>query len=340
MKSALNYLSLLTLLFGLPASATNDCNCTPCKTINNENWSLVPDVDEQWKCPDACLYRETSGEERCFCDPGDTDYTLTCDAASSSDCQCGLAARRVKIVGGEDTEVNEYPWQVALVYLGFSMVQPYCGGSLISDQWILSAAHCTKSRGDVEYWKAVLGEHDYMISTETDHIRADIELIVDHPEYDDETVNFDFTLIKMTEKIDFSTYPHIRPICLPANGENTYNSYAAIVTGWGTTSSDGESSRTLQEVDVNVLSNDECKNDYWYEPDQITEQMLCANIDGGGQDSCQGDSGGPLITSGSGQNYELIGVVSWGAGCALASYPGVYARVTQQLDWIGDTTAD
>ena len=253
--------------------------------------------------------------------------------------------------------MNEYPWQVALVYQFTSLS---CGGSLISDQWILSAAHCTRARGDVEDWHALLGEHDIATSTETDHFIADIDLIVDHPEYDAETTNFDFTLIKMKQTIDFSAYPHIRPICLPANGENTYSNFGAIVTGWGTTESGGPGSNTLQEVDVNVLSNDLCKNDYGYGADEITEQMLCANIDGGGKDSCQGDSGtdftdfinvieitgGPLITSGSGngvtpgQNYELIGVVSWGAGCALALYPGVYARVTQQLDWIEATTVN
>ena len=84
MKSALNFLSILALLCGLAGTASADCNCTPCKTINNggvvEDWSLVPAADEQWKCPDACLYRETNGDERCFCDPGDTEYELTCDA--------------------------------------------------------------------------------------------------------------------------------------------------------------------------------------------------------------------------------------------------------------------
>jgi len=95
---------------------------------------------------------------------------------------------------------------------------------------------------------------------------------------------------------------------------------------------------------VKVLKNSECKNDYGYSSNDITDQMLCANVEGGGKDSCQNDSGGPLVTAGTGDgvtpggNYELIGVVSWGTGCALANYPGVYARVTKQLEWIYDTT--
>ena len=144
------------------------------------------------------------------------------------------------------------------------------------------------------------------------------------------------------------------------NDEQTYDNFIATVTGWGTISSGGPVSNKLLEVDVNVISNTECKNDYYYDPDEITEQMLCANVDGGGKDACQGDSGiwitpllqlvfackgGPLVTSGSGngmtpgQNYEQIGVVSWGIGCASGDFPGVYARVSKQLDWIKETTS-
>eukprot|EP00091_Calanus_sinicus_P012600 TRINITY_DN28266_c0_g1_i1.p1 TRINITY_DN28266_c0_g1~~TRINITY_DN28266_c0_g1_i1.p1 ORF type:complete len:184 (-),score=31.66 TRINITY_DN28266_c0_g1_i1:55-606(-) len=173
----------------------------------------------------------------------------------------------------------------------------------------------------------------------------DIDLILDHPNYDSDTTNFDFTLLKMRNNIDFSLHPHIRPVCLPRNDELTYANYLATVTGWGTISSGGPVSNKLLEVNVNVLSNTECKNDYSYSPDNITAQMLCANVDGGGKDACQGDSGGPLVTAGSGtglapgQNYEQIGVVSWGIGCAFSNFPGVYARVTTQLDWIKESTA-
>merc|ERR1712013_352624 len=99
----------------------------------------------------------------------------------------------------------------------------------------------------------------------------------------------------------------------------------------------------LSVVSVKVMSNTECMSMYSYHPlAWISDQMLCAMVAGGGQDACQGDSGGPLVTSGDGdgQNYELIGVVSWGDGCAGASSPGVYSRVAAQIAWITETTAD
>jgi len=258
-----------------------------------------------------------------------------------SDCKCGLAKRSTRIVGGEVTEVNEYPWQVGIVTARSSSV--WCGGSLISNRWILTAAHCTQGES-ASGIQALLGEHNYKDTTETTMVRMGISKIENHPDYNHDKTNYDFSLLKMKKTISFSDYPHIRPICLPVDATNDYYGFVATVTGWGTLASGGSLSNKLREVDVKVVKNSECKNDYGYPSNAITGQMLCANVDGGGKDACQGDSGGPLVTAGSGDgvtaggNYELIGVVSWGAGCAEAAYPGVYARVTKQLDWISDTT--
>merc|ERR1719187_11532 len=128
------------------------------------------------------------------------------------------------------------------------------------------------------------------------------------------------------------------------------------VTGWGALYSGGGAPKELQEVDVKVMSNAKCDIMYknldkkLHPMYQITKNMICAaeEYGNGEKDSCQGDSGGPLITERQGvrvngkQQYEQIGVVSFGEGCADARYPGVYARVTEQLDWIkenrkGDT---
>ena len=282
---------------------------------------------------------------------------------SSPDCYCGVAGRSTKIVGGRETGVGEYPWQVGFNYI-HSREPNYCGGSLINNLWILSAAHCFDGVQDARTrypasWVVYLGEHDYQDNTETDRIVAYIELIRNHPHYYHRTTNYDFSLIKMRTPIDFLSNPHIRPICLPTSDENNYENYNAVVTGWGATAG-GIPARKLQEAAVMVISNTECKRAYRdLYPHHLNDQNLCARAPG--RDSCQGDSGmsgylselslqilfttgGPLITAGHGsgrvpgENYELIGVVSWGEGCADQRYPGVYARVTQQIGWIRENT--
>ena len=273
------------------------------------------------------------------------DIFLFADPESSPDCLCGVAARSTKIVGGRETGVNEYPWQVGFKRKDRSYM--FCGGSLISNQWVLSAAHCFccgEGKDDPTKYDAVLGEHDYKDNTETEHVTKDIEIIINHPDYEetDYYINFDFSLIKLKSFINFSAYPHIRPVCLPTSPDKTYEDYDAVTTGWGATG-DGRLANKLQELTVRVLSNKGCREDYRYHHSQIKDQMLCAY--NSGKDSCQGDSGGPLVTAGHGsgvvpgQNYELIGVVSSGVSCADPEFPGVYARVNNQLDWIRETTA-
>ena len=125
-------------------------------------------------------------------------------------------------------------------------------------------------------------------------VRMGISKIENHPDYNHDKTNYDFSLLKMKKTISFSDYPHIRPICLPVDATNDYYGFVATVTGWGTLASGGSLSNKLREVDVKVVKNSECKNDYGYPSNAITGQMLCANVDGGGKDACQGDSGKKL----------------------------------------------
>lgn len=241
-----------------------------------------------------------------------------------------------KIVGGQETEVNEWPWQVGMVWSGSSSV--FCGATVISDEWILTAAHCTDGTAASEI-QVLLGEHDYWNDNDG-QVRMAISEIVNHPDYDSSNVDNDFALLRMADKINWAATPNIRPACLPEYTAGDYDQWMSTVTGWGTTSSGGSTSNFLQEVDVQVISNDVCNNAYG----GITENMLCAQdaSGNGGSDACQGDSGGPLVSCGMdgncgttpGQNYDLIGVVSFGIGCAQADFPGVYARTTAALDWI------
>ena len=162
------------------------------------------------------------------------------------------------------------------------------------NRWILTAAHCTveKSASGIQ---ALLGEHDYQDTTETTTVRMGISKIENHPDYDNENLNYDFSLLKMEETISFFEHLHIRPICLPVDVTNDYHGFVATVTGWGNLASNQPGgTNKLREVDVKVLKNSECKNDYGWGITWghiITNQMLCANVEGGGKGPCQRDSG-------------------------------------------------
>jgi len=253
-------------------------------------------------------------------------------SATKNTCNCGQAVRTTRIVGGEETEVNEFPWQVAMFFELFFA----CGGSLISDRWVLSAAHCIVDP-DVTKYLLVLGDHDLTINTETAELAMGVEKIIVHKKYENnKQFNNDFALLKLDGVIDWSMYPNIRPVCLPSDS-GLFGGATATVSGWGATATANVSPQ-LQKVDVKVLLNKQCKNDYGYAPADISKKMICAAVPEGGKDACQGDSGGPLVTADESNNYLLIGVVSWGEGCADANYPGVYARVTTALRWITKKT--
>ena len=116
--------------------------------------------------------------------------------------------------------------------------------------------------------------------------------VVTHPDYQKGTrKNYDFALIKLATSVDFVQYRNIRPICLPEDSSKDFVGEYATVSGWGNVEEGGENSNVLQEVEVKVISDESCKNDYSYKESDITDQMVCANKEGGGQDSCQNDSG-------------------------------------------------
>jgi len=266
-------------------------------------------------------------------------WTAICKKPAPTNCRCGLAKRQSggRIVGGETTEVNEYPWKIFVLIGRWD-----CAGSLLSDQWMLTAAHCIDFGTPESSIKVRLGEHNIRTSSESQLLKLGIEKIVYHPNFDWETYNYDLALLKLEAPVNFNAYPHIRPICLPESTNNNYAGYDAIATGWGRLGLNDVFSNVLRDVTVKVITNAECKATS-YADEKIFDSMLCAGVPNGGKDSCSGDSGGALMTSGAGngvtpgQNYELIGVTSWGEDCAKAEYPGVYARVTKALNWIKTT---
>ncbi|XP_068999183.1 trypsin-3-like [Embiotoca jacksoni] len=225
-----------------------------------------------------------------------------------------------KIVGGFECRKYSVPYQVSL-FSGYNI----CGGTLLSEEWVLCAAHC-KSKSNVE---VRLGEHDIWEPEGTEqHIMS--AKFIRHPDYNPRTQDSDIMLIKLSKPATLNNYVH--PAVLPSKCAT--DGTMCHVSGWGSLRPSNEGSRyphKLQCVDVPLLSDDTCFNAY---PFQITENMICAGYLEGGKDSCQGDSGGPMTCDG-----ELQGVVSWGHGCALRKKPGVYTKVCNYLSWIKNTMA-
>ena len=226
-------------------------------------------------------------------------------------------------MGGQPADKNEYSWLVGLV----SKISnsPFCGGSLISSNTVLTAAHCKVS---VNLFRVHVGEHD--VTKSDGEMKIDASEWINHPRYDAPTSNFDFAVLRLAHHVTFSN--SVSPICLP-NPRRTYEQREAVAVGWGTLQSGGSSPDVPHEVGLSTITNKQCTTSTLYSSDDITDNMICARQPG--KDSCQGDSGGPLMAyEGGGRYFSVIGIVSWGFGCALEDAPGVYSRVTDQLDWI------
>uniref|UniRef100_A0A4W5MBZ7 trypsin n=2 Tax=Hucho hucho TaxID=62062 RepID=A0A4W5MBZ7_9TELE len=222
-----------------------------------------------------------------------------------------------RIVGGYECEAHSQPWQASL-NIGYH----YCGGSLINDQWIISAAHCWMNP-----WSqlAILGDHHIWKHEGTEQYMS-VNAIYWHQSYDYQTLDHDIMLLKLAHPVTLNKF--VKPIALPTACPKAGD--MCVVSGWGNIYTDSVFNPfNLQCVDIPILSKKACEESY---PGQITDTMVCAGYLEGGKDSCQGDSGGPVVCNG-----ELQGVVSWGYGCAEHSNPGVYAKVCIFNDWLTST---
>ncbi|CAK9832521.1 PRSS8 [Anthophora retusa] len=244
--------------------------------------------------------------------------------------ECGIrtqAPSQARIVGGGSSSAGSWPWQVALYKEG----DYQCGGALINERWILSAAHCFYHAQD-EYWVARIGAtrrgsfpSPYEQVLRLDHISL-------HPDYIDNGFINDIAMLRLEEPVTFSDY--VRPVCLPQSEPRSGT--MCTVTGWGQLFEIGRIfPDTLQEVQLPVISTEECRRKTLFLPlYRITSGMLCAGLKDGGRDACLGDSGGPLVCSGSDNKYTIHGITSNGYGCARPGRPGVYTKVHHYLPWI------
>jgi secreted trypsin-like serine protease len=254
---------------------------------------------------------------------------------------------QLAIVGGEDRDISWAPWQVALVWesAGSDWQGQFCGGSLISASWVVTAAHCLHGLSESEILsdlRIVSGE-DVLDQTEVSDMT--VSKVVLHPAYNDTTYANDIALLKLRTPLILRV-GSVGVLSLPST-EPAANTLARI-SGWGSTwvsdevfdypffsDSDTQFPTQLQGAEVWVQSGSQCASDYGDQFDD--ERMLCASVDYYLVDTCQGDSGGPLATLESGR-WVLSGVTSWGSGCAWIS-SGLYTNVANYHQWISANVA-
>merc|ERR1712112_682761 len=241
-----------------------------------------------------------------------------------------------RIVGGEEASDGEFPWQVSLRSIGALGATHFCGGSIINENWILTAAHCCA--GQIPATMHVVAGGIKLNNFENEEEPRNLDAIIGHPDYSAATISNDACLLKMKEPFEWTEF--VKPIALPAAGQDTAAGSMVTGTGWGTTSEGALGlPNVLHKVSVPVVSDEDCNASYGASGYAVADSMLCAGLPEGGKDSCQGDSGGPFFSNESPETRELLGIVSWGIGCGRAGYPGVYTEVSYFVEWITETMA-
>uniref|UniRef100_A0A182QDV6 trypsin n=1 Tax=Anopheles farauti TaxID=69004 RepID=A0A182QDV6_9DIPT len=246
-------------------------------------------------------------------------FSLVVVAATAAS---GLVAPKRQIVGGFPVDISEIPYQVLLRHNGSAL----CGGSIISPDWILTAAHCVhhltsdrltiRAGSSFKTWGGVIRQ---------------VSRIVVHPNYVHSTKESDCALLELEEPLVLNDST-IMTIDMPEQDEeDPVQGSRAIVSGWGRTKNRLESNLILRATFLPIVSRNNCRRVYG--SNSITDRMLCAGFIDGGHDSCQGDSGGPLVV-----DDLLVGIVSFAIGCAEPGLPGVNARVSALRDWIREVS--
>ncbi|XP_061564540.1 prostasin [Cololabis saira] len=247
---------------------------------------------------------------------------------------CGVAPLNTRVVGGDNATPGSWPWQVSIHvnYLGTHI----CGGTLISDQWVLTAAHCIVLN-DPRGWKLYFGRNT-QAGPNVNEVSRTVTKVIVHSNYNDTLYNNDIALMRLSSPVTYTNY--IRPICLASSSSQFHNGTSCWATGWGDirASEPLPNNVPLQEVKIPIIGNKQCTCNYIPAKEAtITSNMVCAGQENKG--ICQGDSGGPLQCK-QGSSWIQAGLSSFGVPCALAGFPEVFARVSQYETWIKESVGE
>merc|ERR1719500_2737637 len=252
---------------------------------------------------------------------------------ATTQCGCGYAPAAGRIVAGQ--EVNPMHSRPDQVYLqscstaGCAM----CGATLLNKRYAMTAMHCVTEATNLV---VALGEHNIRQDIENQKVQGiQVERVIKRPDYDTTSINNDIALLRLASDVQFNN--NVIPACLPTDSSQQYTNWEAVVSGWGTTSEGGSTSAVLKETTQTILSSTDPVCVRGSQDSPVPSSKMCGYK--AGTDSCQGDSGGPLVVKEDGR-WTVVGVVSYGLGCARTGYAGVYARVTNYLDWINTNIAD
>jgi V8-like Glu-specific endopeptidase len=230
--------------------------------------------------------------------------------------------RSARIIGGSEASPDSYPWMTSLQS---SSGEHICGASLISPQWVATAAHCIEDAVASDL-QVVIGDYNLQ-SKDTGEVKRSVKRVIAHPDYNED---HDIAILELSEAVDKAPVEMISLAQLKSLTAGT----SLTVMGWGNRATEGEDfPDKLHEVNVPLVSTEQCKQNYSSVGVDITDNMICAGFAEGGKDSCQGDSGGPLLIQ-QDSKWLQLGVVSFGEGCAAPNYPGVYTNIANYGEWI------
>jgi len=233
-----------------------------------------------------------------------------------------------RVVNGEDAKPHSWPWQISLQSDGSGRWSHVCGGTLISSEWVLTAAHCISSRPN---YRVVLGKHN-LKATEEGSVALRAAKIITHDDYNTMLSRNDIALIKLSSPVTFSDT--IMPACLPESGFVLPDGAPCYVSGWGRLTTSGPPADILQQALLPVVDHATCSHpDWWYV--LATDKMVCAGGDGI-KAGCNGDSGGPLNCQNPDGSWSVHGAVSFGSGqgCNVVQKPTVFTGVSSYIRWI------